>query len=129
MQSRILAKAIFTEKLPCSLHNKGISEKCYPNSHCTENESFPLRISLVNMTKSAPADLVTFTEEIFIRKLKFHFLCCELCFLTMRLHFLNCKLRKHRPKTWQNSQESRRRPWTDRTEQYASKEDCIKRSK
>ena len=34
---------------------------------------FPLRISTINMTKSATADLVTFTEEILIEKL--YFLC------------------------------------------------------
>ena len=35
--------------------------------------SFPLRISSVNVTKSATTDLVTFTEEILNGKL--HFLC------------------------------------------------------
>ena len=38
--------------------------------HCTKNEVFPLRISSINVTKSA---VVTFTEEI--RKGKLHFLC------------------------------------------------------
>ena len=39
-----------------------------------KKKSFPLRISSVNVTKSAvPTDLLTFTEEILIRKL--HFMC------------------------------------------------------
>ena len=32
-------------------------------------------------------------------------------------------------KTQQNTQESRDNPWTDRAEQYASKEDCIRLNK
>ena len=44
-------------------------------AHCTKNEvlCFLIRISSVNLTKSAPADLVTFTKEIL--KAKLHFLC------------------------------------------------------
>ena len=42
-----------------------------------KKRSFPLRISSVNVIKSAePADLVTFTEEILNEKL--HFLCSEM---------------------------------------------------
>ena len=42
--------------------------------HTAKNWSFPLRISSVNVTKpQIPADLVTFTEEIFNGK--FHLLC------------------------------------------------------
>ena len=37
--------------------------------------SFPLRISSVNMAKSASSDLVTFTEEIFNGKLRFFVQC------------------------------------------------------
>ena len=45
-------------------------------SNTGQKWSFPLRISLVNMTKSAgTADLVAFTEEIFNGKL--HCLCSE----------------------------------------------------
>ena len=45
---------------------------------CTKKRSFPLRISLLNVTKSAVScdqfpDLLIFTEEIVNRKL--HFLC------------------------------------------------------
>ena len=44
--------------------------------NCTKNESFPLRIYSVNVTKSARnCGLVTFTEEILNGKL--HFLCSE----------------------------------------------------
>ena len=44
--------------------------------HCTKNEVFPLRISLVNVTKSAvSADLVTFTEDILNSKLHFFVQC------------------------------------------------------
>ena len=47
-----------------------------PPKRLHKNWSFPLRISSVNVTKSAvPADLVTFTEEILNGKL--HFLCSE----------------------------------------------------
>ena len=42
--------------------------------HTAKNWSFPIRISSVNVTKpQIPADLVTFTEEIFNGK--FHLLC------------------------------------------------------
>ena len=44
-----------------------------PLNHCTQKWSFPLIISLVNVTKST--GLITFTEEILNRKL--YFLCIE----------------------------------------------------
>ena len=48
-----------------------------------KNLSFPLRISSVNMTKSAVfCDLVTFTEEILNGKL--HLLCNEFVHVSLR---------------------------------------------
>ena len=53
--------------------NSALIETYWYLTYCTKTWSFPLRISSVNMTKSADADLVTFTEEIF--NVKLHFLC------------------------------------------------------
>ena len=45
------------------------------NIDSTKNESFSLRISSVNVIRSANYGLVTFTEEILNEKL--HFLCSD----------------------------------------------------
>ena len=63
-------------QLECSIkiYFLGFADRKYTsdNSSLHKNRSFPLRISSVNVTKSAgTADLVTFTEEILNGKLDF----------------------------------------------------------